>query len=126
MKRIFAIIFWITMFSSTMVWAEDVRFKKLGRGLTNIVTSPMEIPREVRAHWIKGTEKTYHVSVWFFSGLVKGLVMVPVRFGSGVYDVITFPIDYPPGNKPLLKPDYVFDEWPKRQEGVVYKNIGDQ
>lgn len=111
---------------SNVVWAKDFKFNKFKRGIINIVTSPVEIPREMRAYWIKGSEKTYHISAWLLCGAVKGIVMMPARAVSGIYDVVTFPVDYPRDNQPLLKPGYVFEDWPKRQEGVIYKNIGDE
>jgi hypothetical protein len=51
--------------------------------------------------------------------------MTAARVGSGAWDVVTFPIKTPANYEPLLKPDYVFDQWPQRQEGVVYKNLRD-
>jgi putative exosortase-associated protein (TIGR04073 family) len=98
---------------------------KLGRGITNIVTSPIEIPKEIRAHWIKGSEKTPHILAWIFCGVVKGTFMAAARIGSGAWDVVTFPAEIPENYEPLLKPDYVFGQWPQRQEGVIYKNLRD-
>lgn len=99
---------------------------KAKRGIISVVTAPIEIPKEIRAHWIKGSEKTYHVGVWILCGFVKGTVMMTARIGSGVWDVVTFPIKTPKNYEPLLKPDYVFDQWPQRQEGVVYKQLGEK
>ncbi len=99
---------------------------KLARGFTNVVTAPLEIPKEVRAHWIKGSEKTYHIIAWIFCGFVKGTVMTTARVGSGLWDIVTFPVKTSQNYQPLLKPDYVFEDWPQRKEGVVYKNLGDK
>ncbi len=82
----------------------------------------MEIPKEIRAHWIKGSQKTFHIVVWIFCCFVKGTVMATARVGSGVVDIATAPFK----NDALLKPNYVFEEWPRRQEGVIDKNLGDQ
>ncbi len=48
--------------------------------------------------------------------------MATARVGSGVVDIATAPFK----NDALLKPNYVFEEWPRRQEGVIDKNLGDQ
>lgn len=126
MKKIIILTVLLSLMSSGIVSAENSKLDKLTRGFTNMVTAPVEIPRELRAHWIKGSEKTYHIIVWLFCGGIKGIVMTPVRIGSGIYDVVTFPIEYPKEYQPLLKPDYVFQDWPQREEGVIYKNIGDK
>lgn len=107
-------------------FAANDAIHKLGRGITNVVTAPVEIPKEIRAHWIKGSEKTYHIIVWIFCGFVKGTVMTTARAGSGVWDVVSSPVSIPKDYQPILKPDYVFDDWPQRKEGVVYKNLGDK
>ncbi len=126
MRRIVMAITFSTFLFVSNSFAASESIHKLGRGITNVVTAPVEIPKELRAHWIKGSEKTYHISAWLFCGLVKGIVMTPVRMGSGVWDIVTSPLAIPKDYQPLLKPDYVFDDWPKRKEGVVYKQFGDK
>ncbi len=105
----------------TNSFAANGAIKKLQRGIVNVVTAPVEVPKQIRAYWIAGSEKTMHISPWVFCGLVKGLWMTPLRMGSGLWDTITFPFD-----TSFLKPEYVFDEWPKRKKGVVYKNLWDR
>ncbi len=122
MQKVIAIIVSVTMLSISNSYAANDPIQKVGRGITNVVTAPVEIPREIRAHWIKGSEKTYHILVWIFCGFVKGTVMTTARVGSGVVDIATSPFK----NDALLQPNYVFDDWPKRKEGVVYKQLGDK
>ena len=81
----------------------------------NVVTAPLEIPKETRAYWIKGSEKTDHILVWLFAGAVKGVVETVKRAGSGVWDVVTFPFEKPADYEPLMKPHYVLDDWPGRE-----------
>ena len=109
----------------TNSFADSPAVEKLQRGIVNLVTAPVEIPKQVRASWITGSEKTFHISAWLFYGFVKGLWMTPVRMVSGLWDIVTFPFDTPAKGKSLLTPAYVFDDWPKREKGVVYHNLGD-
>lgn len=81
----------------------DGMLHKLGRGITNVVTSPGELIRQPyyasRQHGaIGGT----------VIGLVKGVVWTVGRAGSGVYDVVTFPVNNPKGFTSLIKPEFVY------------------
>lgn len=125
MKKIVIIYLGFQMLT-TPVLALDNPGQKLERGVVNIVTSPVEIPKEIRRYWIMGSEKTYHIIVWVFAGTIKGFISTLERAGSGVWDVVSFPVKVPANYEPLLRPDYVFEDWPKRKIGVVYKNLGDQ
>ncbi len=122
MRRRMIVTTFLTFICVSNSFAASEAIHKLGRGITNVVTAPVEIPKEIRVHWIKGSEKTYHVLVWIFCGFVKGIVMTTARVGSGVVDIATFPFK----NDALLQPNYVFEDWPKRQAGVSYKNLGDK
>lgn len=106
-------------------FAENNGIQKLQRGITNVITAPLEIPKEIRTHWIAGSEKTPHILAWIFCGVVKGTLMTAARVGSGAWDIVTSPVAIPENYEPLLEPDFVFDDWPQRQEGVVYKNLSD-
>jgi putative exosortase-associated protein (TIGR04073 family) len=118
------------MFVSILISASAVSagspVQKLERGFLNVLTAPVEIPKEIRAHWIAGSEKTYHIIVWIVSGFVKGSARTIVRVGSGLWDITTFSLNVPDEYGSVIHPEYVFDDWPQRREGVVYKNIGDQ
>ncbi len=85
--------------------------EKLKRGATNIVTSPVEVAREIQ---ITSEEKNL-LHGWTV-GLVKGLGQGVVRLGSGVIDVLTCPFNFPDAQKgPLIEPEFV---WQKA--GVKY------
>lgn len=126
MKKIMMVLMGVSFIFATNTFAADNPIQKLERGVVNIVTAPIEIPKEIRAHWIQGSEKTYHIVVWILCGFVKGSVMTTARIGPGAWDVVTFPVRIPKNYESVLKPDYVFDEWPQRKEGVIYKNLGDK
>jgi len=107
---LFAILFY-SMILTAPVSAGEHRCpiaNKIKRGVVNIISSPLEIPKQIHLSTKKGAKKTPHVAVWAFSGLVKGLVNTVARLGSGAWDVFTCNLDIPKNNQPLMKPDYVF------------------
>lgn len=79
--------------------------KKLGRGLANILTGWVELPKNI-----------YDVSVednplaGLTIGLAKGIGMTIVRTGAGIYEVVTFPFPIPEDYGPVLEPEFVFSE----------------
>ena len=126
MKRTVILCLVFSFVAMTDSFAASGVIKKLQRGIVNVVTAPVEVPKQIRAYWIAGSEKTFHIIVWGFCGFVKGLWMTPLRMVSGLWDVITCPLDLPKNGASLVKPEYVFDDWPKRKKGVVYKNLWDR
>ena len=79
---------------------------KLQRGAVNIVTSPAEVA--LRIH---NTTEEKNLLVGWTVGLVAGLGNGLLRFGAGVVDLVTFPFDFPEGNKaPLIDPEYVWEK----------------
>ena len=113
MKMMLGLMMVLVVFSSSLCHADTAPAGKFWRGAVNIVTAPLEVPKEARAYWIKGAQLTPHILVWIFCGSVWGLVQGIKRVGSGVWDIVSFPIDKPVGFEPLFKPDYVFQEWPR-------------
>jgi len=78
--------------------------KKLGRGLANMLTCPLEIPhRLLGAHSREGVNDT-------LSGLAEGVSMMAIRLTVGAIEVVTFPLPFPsPKYEPLLKdPEFFF------------------
>jgi len=104
--KIFLITFVLASLPQT-VYAKGTQSNKLKRGLINIVTAPIELPKQIKTYWKKGTDKGHHNVVWLISGTSKGLANMVGRVGSGLWDVLTFNIDLPRGYEPLMKPDYV-------------------
>lgn len=81
--------------------------KKLGRGLANCLTFPIEVPNQIsKTNNCDGPMAAATV------GLVKGIVMAGFRAVVGVYEVATFPLPIPENYKPILTdPEYMLENW---------------
>ncbi|MBN1587436.1 MAG: exosortase system-associated protein, TIGR04073 family [Candidatus Omnitrophica bacterium] len=84
---------------------------KFTRGVVNMVTSIVEIPRNIH----NTTEETSMLAGWTW-GAVKGLGWGVIRALAGVYDVVTFPFPIPEDYRPILEPEFVW-----HAEGPRYK-----
>ncbi len=113
MQRIIVLFVTVSLLSISSAYADQGPGNKLYRGVVNIVTAPIEVPKQARAYWIKGAQLTPHIIAWIGCGAVWGVVQGIKRVGSGVWDVVSFPFDKPAEFTPLFKPNYVFDEWPR-------------
>ena len=113
MRKILMLLIAVTVFFSSLVFADQGPGQKLYRGVVNVLTAPVEIPKQARSYWITGAQKTPHILVWIFSGAIWGVVEGIKRAGSGVWDIISFPFDKPAGFEPVFKPNFVFDQWPR-------------
>ncbi len=89
---------------ATQVYAQDPA-KKLGRGLANILTGWVELPKN-----IYDTSVEENVLSGLTMGLAKGIGMTIVRTGAGVYEAVTFPFPIPEDYMPVLEPEFVFSE----------------
>ena len=87
---------------ATASYAQDPA-KKLGRGVANILTGWLEIPKN-----IYNTSIETNPMVGITVGTAKGIGMGIVRTGAGVYEVITFPFPLPEDYVPILEPEFVF------------------
>ena len=80
---------------------------KLGRGLINVVTAVVEIPRQVSTEWTRTDPITGLVV-----GGVKGVAWGFTRFVTGLYETATFPIPVPDNYEVMLEPEFVVtDVW---------------
>ena len=79
--------------------------KKLGRGLVNILTGWVELPKNI---YETSVESNPFAGITI--GLAKGLGMTVVRTGAGIYDTATFPFAMPQEYKAVLEPEYVFEK----------------
>lgn len=92
---------WAQSGVKSYTWAD-----KLKRGAVNIVTSPVEVARQIH-----NTTEDKNLLVGWTIGLVQGLGEGLVRFGAGVIDLVTCPFGFPAGDKgPLLEPEYVWEK----------------
>jgi putative exosortase-associated protein (TIGR04073 family) len=79
--------------------------RKLGRGLSNCLTFPIEIPNQ-----ISKTNDSDGPMAALTYGAVKGIVMGIFRLGVGAYEVVTFPLPFPEWYKPILTdPEFMFE-----------------
>jgi len=80
--------------------------RKLCRGFANVLFGIVEVPNQVTrttaAHG-GGAGVTY--------GVGKGFARWIGREVTGVYDVVTFPIPFPRGYKPIMKPEFPADDY---------------
>ena len=82
-----AMVVWLT--GGSPAWAQDP-IHKAGRGATNVVTSWIEIPKNV----VLGVQEQNPIlgAGW---GLLKGIGLTATRVVLGAYEVVTFPLPYP-------------------------------
>ena len=83
---------------------------KLARGITNLVTGWVEIPKRVN----ETTNQSGALS-GFTWGLARGLGYGFVRTIAGGYETITFPFPAPPDYRPVIQPPYVFSSEEKTE-----------
>lgn len=88
--------------------------KKFNRGIINIVTSPIEIARQVDLSWKEGAQAK-SVDRGIFSGIIKGIMYTAGRMSSGIWDVVSFPFQTPKNYDSIMKPDYVLDNEPPKE-----------
>ena len=76
---------------------------KLGRGIINVFTGWVEIPKRV----IETSQASGTAAGWTW-GLLRGLGHGFVRTAAGLYEVFTFPFPAPPDYQPVIQPEFVF------------------
>ena len=80
---------------------------KLGRGVTNVLTCWVEIPRNISIEWEKTDPAT-----GLIMGTVKGIGWGFARFSTGIYETFTFLFPVPEGYAPMIEPEFVVtDIW---------------
>ena len=85
----------------------DDPLKKLGRGICNVATCPLEVVEQMKR--VNGTDGAFAAITW---GVLKGVAMTGLRAIVGVYEVATFPIPLPGQYKPILKdPEFFFEDF---------------
>ena len=100
---VMAVVLALVVGSVAPAFAQDVGHK-LGRGLVNVGTGWIELPKGIR----DGSQQE-HPLVGVTTGLFKGLGLGLLRTGVGVLEVITFPFPWPKDYAPVYEPEYVWD-----------------
>ncbi|MDP8298887.1 MAG: exosortase system-associated protein, TIGR04073 family [Candidatus Tantalella remota] len=107
MKKVIAGLIMITLvLAISAPGYADNAVDKLGRGLANVATSPLEL--------IKGMDDAKKKDGYFAAfttGILKGTVNIVKRASVGVFEVATFPVPLPADYKPILKdPEYFLEK----------------
>ena len=76
---------------------------KLGRGIINVFTGWVEIPKRV----IETSHSSGAAAGWTW-GLLRGFGHGFVRTAAGLYEVFTFPVPQPADYASVIHPEYVF------------------
>ena len=106
MKRLLliALILLLVMSSSQPAFCSDST-TKLGRGLSNIVSFPLEIPEQISR--VNNTDGPFAAST---VGVLKGLGSAVGRMCVGLYETVTFMSPGTNEYKPILNdPEYFFE-----------------
>ena len=77
---------------------------KLFRGIVNLVTGWMEIPKQVTQEADAGRG--------FTRGFAKGIGYAIGRTSVGGYEILTFPFPLPEEYRPIVHPEYVLSDQP--------------
>ena len=106
-KKIFltGLMFLFMVSFLTPAYCDDA-IKKLGRGISNVITCPFELfaqPSDVNNSDGPVAAGTY--------GVLKGVAMTGVRGLVGVYEIATFLLPFPKGYRPILtNPEFFFED----------------
>src|SRR3990167_4221226 len=76
---------------------------KLGRGIANVITRWVEIPKRITE-----TSQTDGVAAGITWGLLRGFGYGFIRTAAGFYEFFTFPFPAPPDYEPVIQPEFVF------------------
>jgi putative exosortase-associated protein (TIGR04073 family) len=107
MKKILSVLVVLVMMLSVcgVSFADDA-VDKLGRGLSNVITSPLEIPRGM-GH--AGEKNGFFAGVT--TGLLKGTANFVKRALVGAFEVATFPVPVPEDYAPIIDdPEYILGD----------------
>jgi putative exosortase-associated protein (TIGR04073 family) len=80
--------------------------RKFGRGIANVLFGIVEVPNQitkVTSDQGGGAGATY--------GVGKGIYRWFGRELTGVYDIVTFPVPFPKGYKPIMHPEFPVEDY---------------
>ena len=106
MKNIIIVLLAILLtMSVTFQAVADGPVTKLGRGLSNVATCPLEVTKGM-----DDAKQESGIFAGLITGTLEGTVNMVKRAAVGVYEIVTFPIPAPKDYKPILKePEYFLE-----------------
>ncbi len=116
MKRTFKaiiILIIVTLLFANLSYAGP--FKKLGRGLANMVTGWIELPVTVHR-----TSERHNYIGGLFYGIPIGLAKALIRTFGGVYEIVTFPFPIPEDYEPIIEPEFVMGHFLEKTRPEPY------
>ena len=87
--------------------------RKLGRGMTNILSAPLEIPNQA-VDLAAENDEPAEQAAGYVGGLFVGFAYAGGRVVSGVYDIITSPFGGPA--VPTMDPDLIHSDYCEKVE----------
>ncbi len=80
--------------------------RKLGRGFANLLFGIVEMPNQ----YTKAVAE-HGGAAGVTYGVPKGFVRWIGRELTGVYEIVTFPVPFPKGYKPVMKPEFPNEDY---------------
>jgi len=119
MKKIITLLLISTIIFAPMAQAQNPA-RKLLRGTVNILTGWIELPKNI---YDTSVEETMLSGLTM--GVAKGVGMVIVRTGCGVYELVTFPFPVPEDYEVILEPEFVFEASSNAyiESPITYENL---
>lgn len=91
--------------------AEKMAFK-LVRGVTNIVTCIVEVPKQTVV------TAQNHGPIGYIVGPVKGIGMMFYRGFIGLTETVFFSVPQPGYYEPMMNPEFVWQDWSSGKESI--------
>jgi putative exosortase-associated protein (TIGR04073 family) len=107
-KKTLVFLLALTLAASSPAFAVEKKmddmWSKLGRGICNVLTGPLEIFNQP-AQMAAGGERW---PIAFMGGIFKGTGVMIQRVLVGVYEILTFPVPNTSGNfEPVMEPEFI-------------------
>ncbi len=104
---VLALGFWSSpAHADDQVWPKsywDGVCRKLGRGVANVFTAPLEL---IRVPELIGDREGGIAALTI--GVAQGVRAAVIREAAGIAEVVMFPIPIPSGFRPLVDPEFIF------------------
>ena len=96
--------------SKTEETNHHMMWHKFKRGCTNVLTSPAEIPKQIKSEVMDTQGHIGIKSIAVLGGTAKGLTYTLGRMGSGLWDMVTFNLAVPRNYESIVKPEYICEK----------------